>query len=62
MQGRMPTDEREYVFELRSRHKKTGCFKIQNTRRTHHPEIISGSDIQLVGTLKQVQDDAFSDF
>jgi hypothetical protein len=39
-----------------------GCLKSQNARGFGHPEFISGSDIQCVGILKQVQDDEINDF
>ena len=39
-----------------------GCLKSQNTREPSHPEFISGSDIQCIGILKQVQDDGINDF
>jgi hypothetical protein len=39
-----------------------GCLISQNDRGFGHPEFISGSDIQCVGILKQVQDDEINDF
>jgi hypothetical protein len=37
-------------------------MEIHNNPRLGHPEFIPGSDIQCVGTLKQVQDDWINDF
>jgi hypothetical protein len=41
---------------------KRGYLKSQNTRELSHPEFISGSNIQCVGILKQVQDDGSMTF
>ena len=38
------------------------CLKSQTTCRSGHPEFISGSDIQCIVILKQVQDDGINDF
>jgi len=43
-----------YFYFIRT---QKGCIKSQNTRDPRHPEFISGSDIQCVEILKQVQDD-----
>jgi len=42
--------------------KSRGCLKSQNARENGHPELVSGSDLQCVRILKQVQDDGFNDF
>ena len=39
-----------------------GCIKSQNALGSGHPEFISGSDLQCVEILKQVQDDGIRDF
>jgi hypothetical protein len=39
-----------------------GCLKNPNACESGHPEFISGSDIQRIGILKQVQDDGINDF
>jgi len=41
---------------------KEAVSKSQKTREPSHPEFISGSDIQYVGILKQVQDDGIYEF